>query len=61
MKQKGLMFFRIMVLGAMIAVCCQVLGALVFQSTVVISRTELASLLAFGALGGVISYLVVVP
>lgn len=54
------MFFRIMVLGAMIAVCCQVLGALVFQSTVVISRTELASLLAFGAFGGVISYLVVV-
>ncbi|MFK5675660.1 DUF3021 family protein [Ligilactobacillus sp. LYQ60] len=60
MKRKGLMFFRIMVLGAMIAVCCQVLGALVFQTTVVISRAELGSLFVFGALGGLLSYFVVV-
>lgn len=54
------MFFRIMVLGAMIAVCCQVLGGLVFQSTVIISRMELVSLLVFGGVGGLLSYFLIV-
>lgn len=54
------MFFRIMVLGAMIAVCCQVLGELVFQSTVIISRMELVSLLVFGGVGGLLSYFLIV-